>query len=63
MNTAVATTQLGTTDGFEMVRDVSNLMFDSIQWHPLSTDWNYNETRQRNRKQVFSEEWAKADAA
>lgn len=63
MNTAVATMQLGITDGFEMVRDVSNLMFDSIQWRPLSTDWNYDETRQRIRKQVFSEEWAQADAA
>ena len=40
MNTAVATTQLGITDGFEMVRDVSNLVFDSIQWRSLSTAWS-----------------------
>ena len=63
MNTAVATTQLGITDGFEMVRDVSNLVFDSIQWQPLSTAWNYEETRLRIRKEIFSKEWAKANAA
>ena len=62
-NTAVATSQLGITDGFEMVRDVSNLVFDSIQWRPLSADWNYEETRQRIRTEIFSKAWAKASAA
>ena len=63
MNTAVASSQLGIEDCFGTVCDVSNLLFDALDWRPLSSEWDYEETRSRIRTELFVREWADARAA
>ena len=63
MNTAVASSQLGIEDGFGTVCEVSNLLFDALDWRPLSGEWDYQETRSRIRTELFGREWTDASAA
>lgn len=63
MHTAVAAQQLGIDDGYAVARDSATLLFDSIGWRPLSTEWDYDATRARVRTELFSAEWPLAPAA
>lgn len=57
MDTGVATHQLGIDDGFRVVRDATELLLDALNWAPLSTEWDYSETRSRVKSLLFSSEW------
>ncbi len=56
MNTLVATSQLGITDGFETLRTFADHLMDALGWQPLSTEWNYRRTRARIRRELFGQE-------
>jgi hypothetical protein len=57
MDTSVATAQLGVRDGFRASRDAANALLDALNWQPLSTHWDYEQTRERIRAELFAGEW------
>lgn len=59
MDTVVATTQLGIADGFEAARSFTHVLLDGLDWKPLSTEWDYEQTRQRVLRELFSSEWVR----
>jgi hypothetical protein len=63
MDTMVATALLGISDGFRTARDAAELLLDALGWQPLASQWDYEQTRQRIRAEVFPDEWRRASAA
>jgi hypothetical protein len=63
MDTMVATSLLGIADGFRTARDAADLLLDALGWRPLTSEWDYEQTRQRIRAEVFPDEWRRAPAA
>ncbi len=57
MSTAVARVQLSVSDGHAVACDTADLLFDAMDWRPLSTEWNYADVRDRVRREVFADEW------
>ncbi len=57
MDTTVATGQLGITDSFQVTRQTLDMLLDSLGWQPLSSQWDYQQTRRRIRLELFSAEW------
>jgi len=62
MDTAVATVQLGVKDGFEVSRRATSVLLDAMGWQPLSTEYDYEKTRERIRLELFGEEWRRLEA-
>jgi hypothetical protein len=63
MNTAVATSQLGITDGYDVARGMAELLFDELGWRPLSSEWDYARVRHDVRHTLFAAEWPTASVA
>lgn len=57
MDSAVAMSQLRIERGGDVLHRSADLLFDSVVWHPLSTEWDYEQTRQRVREECFADEW------
>jgi hypothetical protein len=58
MDTTVARSQLGIDDGFRVTRESTDLLLDALGWQPVSSEWDFNVTRERIRRDLFSQEWA-----
>jgi hypothetical protein len=56
MDTVVATSLLGISDGFRTSREVADVLLDALGWEPLTSEWDYEKTRQRIREDVFPAE-------
>jgi hypothetical protein len=56
MDTGVATRELGIQDGAKVARDATDLLLDALHWAPLSSQWDYSQTRQRVREVLFAGE-------
>ncbi len=56
MDTGVATRQLGIRDGFRVARDATTVLLDALGWNPLSSEWDYSQTRQRIQTTLFAPE-------
>ena len=63
MHTAVAASQLNIADGFRTARDAADMLLDALNWQPLASEWDYELTRTRIRREVFPDEWRRACAA
>jgi hypothetical protein len=57
MGTGVMNRQFGAESAFGVARDASEMLLDALGWAPLSHEWNYNETRERVRRELFEKEW------
>lgn len=57
MGTGVINRQFGAESAFNVSRDASEMLLDALGWEPLSNEWNYNETRERVRRELFEKEW------
>jgi hypothetical protein len=47
----------GNRSGIRVGHDVVDMLLDSLGWRPLSTEWDYDATRNRIRTGIFAEEW------
>ncbi len=56
MNTLVATSQLGIRDHLETTLGFVDDFLDALGWQPLAGEWDYEDTRQRIRRELFPEE-------
>jgi hypothetical protein len=52
-----AARQCGPGGGFRVGHDVVDMLLDSLYWHPLSSEWDYDTTRYQIRTTLFAEEW------
>lgn len=57
MGTGVINHQFGIDDAFGIARDASEMLLDALGWAPLTSEWDYDETRRRIREEVFAKEW------
>ncbi len=57
MGTGVMNRQFGVESAFSVARDAREMLLDALGWAPLSHEWNYNETRERIRRELFEKEW------
>ncbi len=57
MDTRVAKEQLGVSDGVRVARESLDLLLDGLGWQPLSTEWDYEATRDDIRRSLFAAEW------
>ncbi len=48
--------ELGITDVFDAVMRGCQVACDGYGWRPLSTEWDYEETRRKTRREIFPEE-------
>lgn len=55
MDTAAAAERLG-RDGFQAARDAVDEFLDTQGWRPLSTEWDYGNTRERVRRVLLAHE-------
>ena len=46
---------MGITDGFQLVRDNCNRLLDGYSWKQLSTEFDYNQTYDQVRNEIFSD--------
>lgn len=60
MDTKVATRQLGVENGFRVARQATEMLLDALGWQPLSSEWDYDRTRDRIREVLFPAEWKHA---
>ena len=58
MGTGVINRQFGAESAFNVSRDASEMLLDALGWAPLSHEWNYSETRERVRRELFEKEWS-----
>jgi AcrR family transcriptional regulator len=52
--------ELRVNDPFLLLQDNIQILLDGFGWKPLSTEWDYAETRRRIAKEVFSDEFQSA---
>lgn len=62
METAAAVDGLA-TDGFQAVRDAVDEFLDAQGWRPLSTEWDYDKTRDRVRAEILNGQWRQPSLA
>ncbi|MCP4642234.1 MAG: helix-turn-helix transcriptional regulator [bacterium] len=55
--------EIGVTNPFSTVLRSCDALGDGYGWQPLSTEWDYNATRERVRDELFAEEARKAYGA
>ena len=48
--------EIGLADPFATVMKSCHILGDGYGWRPLSTEWDYEETRDRIRREIFPEE-------
>jgi hypothetical protein len=63
IDTGVATRELGIRDGVKAARDATDLLLDALHWMPLSSQWDYRQTRRRVREVLFAEECGRENEA
>lgn len=63
MNSAIATHQLGIEEGYAVAHETATLLFDALNWRPLSEEWDYHQTRKRIREELFADTWPTTQAA
>ncbi|MFQ5911568.1 MAG: TetR/AcrR family transcriptional regulator [Nitrospinota bacterium] len=54
--------RLGIEDPFATVRKNCQAFLDGLAWRPLSSEWDYEKTYERIRKEVFPDEFRRAHA-
>ncbi len=57
MNCQMVTRRAGIEEIPLVTQDTTALFLDSLGWNPLSSDWNYAQTRLRIRRNLFAWEW------
>jgi len=60
MATGMQLEELGIEEPFSAVRKNCHAYLDGCKWRPLSSEWNYDETYERIRNEVFPDEYRKA---
>jgi AcrR family transcriptional regulator len=56
----IAPNELGIANPFASIMRSADVLGDGFGWHPLSSEWDYEQTRARVRGEVFPEEARKA---
>lgn len=57
MKTDIPLSELGIEDPYEALNQSCHSLLDGYRWKPLSTDWDYEKSLERVRKEIFPHEF------